>query len=372
MAIISNVNVPKIDIPSQKNNKGSSVSKIQSDSIQKEKMININIQNINKESMVLTSNTFNDANDNNRAYGGNQASLIISVEDFIDDNNVWEIVHKYYPEASKEDIELLFNRMNFVGCGYVAAVNTLFQYFDSIPNGQSKFEEIFGFSMLTNKENPSTGEHYYGYRYEYLFLDFFLYYAKNERGFDTIEEAYGNVEEEMEIRNNDAALDEEEFERTGMEGTYAVEAGNVFAKYLEEKGIELSVTSDTITTKITLEPGTEEWKKRKEELEAIGINIPDDQPITENETEKVDIKEALREGKFAIVSANDFTLYYPEDIDGNGKLDDIYIEDVGSHAMTIVDITDDGKYIVSSWGHKYILNPNLDKPTGIAIYDYER
>lgn len=40
--------------------------------------------------------------------------------------------------------------------------------------------------------------------------------------------------------------------------------------------------------------------------------------------------------------------------------------------MTIVDVTDDGKYIVSSWGNKYIFDPNKDEPTKIAIYDYER
>ena len=371
MAIFSKVNVPKIDIPKTKTiNK--EVYKIQDDTTKAETVLSINNQTIDKENIVLTSSTFNDDNDDNGSYGGNQGALIISIEDFLDDSNVWEIVHKYYPEASKEDIELLFNRMNFVGCSYVATVNTLFEYFDSIPNGESEFEKIFGFSMLASKENPNTGEHYYGYRYEYLFLDFFLYYAKNERGFDTIEEAYGNVEEEMQIRSGDAALDKEEFERTGMGGTDVLDAGNVFAKFLEDKGIKLSVTSDTITTKVTLEPGTDEWMKRKEELEAIGINIADDQPIVENNTEKVDIKEALKEGKFAIVSAYDFTLYYPEDIDGNGKLDDVYDDDVGSHAMTIVDVTDDGKYIVSSWGNKYILDPNKDEPTQIAIYDYER
>ncbi len=371
MPIISNINVPKFNMLKQNNN-NNKLSKIKTSDEKIKEILNINNQTIDKENIVLASNTFADENVDNKSYGGYQGSLIINIENFMDDNNVWEIVHKYYPEASKEDMELLFNRMNFVGCGYVAAINTLFQYFDSIPNGESEFEKIFGFSMLASKENPSTGEQYYGYRYEYLFLDFFLYYAKNERGFDTIEEAYGNVEEEMKIRSNDAALDDEEFERTGMIGTYNLDVGRVLSNYLAKKGIQLSVTSDTITTKVTLEPGTDEWKKRKAELEAIGINVPDNQPIVENETEKADIREALNEGKFAIVSANNFTLYYPEDKDGNGKIDDIYIDDVGSHAMTIVDVTDDGKYIVSSWGEKFILDPNKDKPTGIAIYSYER
>ncbi len=330
-----------------------------------------NNSNNDLETITLCSSIFDSENDSTSSFGGNQGALVQNIENYLNDENIWEIVNKYYPDATEEDLELLFNRMNFIGCSYVASINTIFQYFQSIPNGESKFEEIFGFSMLTYKQNSPGGETYLGYRYEYMFLDFFLYYAKNERGFQTIEEVYGNVEEEMKIRDNDAALDEDDFDRTGMVGTSLIEAGRVLSKYLAEKGIQLSVNSSTITKKIILEPGTAEWEKKKKELESVGYNIPDDQPIIENKTEKIDIKEALREGKFAIVFANEFTLFSPEDLDGNGKLDDIAFDNVGAHAMTIVDVLDDGRYLVSSWGKKYILDPSIDD-TGEFIYDYER
>ncbi len=332
-----------------------------------------NNSNNDLETITLCSSIFDSENDSTSSFGGNQGALVQNIENYLNDENIWEIVNKYYPDATEEDLELLFNRMNFVGCGYVAAINTIFQYFQSIPNGESKFEEIFGFSMLTYKQNSPGGETYLGYRYEYMFLDFFLYYAKNEKGFQTIEEVYGNVEEEMKIRDNDAALDDEIFIRTGMGGTSLIDAGRVLSGYLAEKGIQLSVNSNTITKKVILEPGTAEWEKRKKELEEVGINIPDNQPIIENKTEKekVNIKEVLREGKFAIVSAHYFTLFSPEDLDGNGKLDDIVYDNVGDHAMTIVDVLDDGRYLVSSWGKEYILDPSIDD-TGVIIYDYER
>lgn len=41
-------------------------------------------------------------------------------------------------------------------------------------------------------------------------------------------------------------------------------------------------------------------------------------------------------------------------IDQNGKV--LYAD--GGHAMTVLDVTSDGKYVVSSWGEKYFLDPN--------------
>ena len=73
-----------------------------------------------------------------------------------------------------------------------------------------------------------------------------------------------------------------------------------------------------------------------------------------------------------VIAADNFNLYYPEDIDENGKLDDICQEDVGSHAMTVVDVFDDGKLVVSSWGRKYILNLKENEIFDYVIYDYSK
>ena len=71
-----------------------------------------------------------------------------------------------------------------------------------------------------------------------------------------------------------------------------------------------------------------------------------------------------------------FTMYSTEDIDGNGLLDDVLYSNLGGHAMVVTGITEDGDYIVSSWGQKYIVRPNLQGTNkeewmmDYRIYDY--
>ena len=56
-----------------------------------------------------------------------------------------------------------------------------------------------------------------------------------------------------------------------------------------------------------------------------------------------------REGKQIIVRADRFKLY---DENGNPS------GSCGSHAMVVTGVTEDGKFIVSSWGNKYMIDPN--------------
>ena len=73
-----------------------------------------------------------------------------------------------------------------------------------------------------------------GYNYEYLFLDFFLYYAKKS-GFNTLQEAIGNTEEGMAFRNNqagDSALDDNDFTYEEMNETYLSNVAQIMQSYL--------------------------------------------------------------------------------------------------------------------------------------------
>lgn len=105
--------------------------------------------------------------------------------------------------------------MNYVGCGYVEAINTIFNeylFYDEID-----FQERFGFPMY--KLGFENGKSIKIFNTDYLFLDFFLYYAKNEEGFNLIEEVYGNVQDDIEHNNGeitDVALQEGDFRRIGM------------------------------------------------------------------------------------------------------------------------------------------------------------
>ena len=58
----------------------------------------------------------------------------------------------------------------------------------------------------------------------------------------------------------------------------------------------------------------------------------------------------LDSGKNVNISVGDFNLY-----DESGKA---VAKDVGNHWITVTGTTADGRYIVSSWGNRYYLNPS--------------
>ena len=328
---------------------------------------NVDLEELGNIEVSIPNNDgpYNPLNNYYGLFGGNQGSLASNVEKFIDDEKIRQIVARYYPEFDSEDLELLFYRMNYVGCGYIAAINTIFQEY--LHHNELDFYDRFGFPPY-NSRTVNGEDGIKSYNYDYLFLDFFLYYAKNERGFNSIEEVYGNVEEEIEFNNNiieDGALSDEEFSRTGMKGTEWGTLGKVMEQYLAEKDIELS-TTDKI--KIELEPGSEAWQKKKEELEEMGVEIDSDTKLYETNLNADIAREILNQGKQIIITAKEFTMYYPEDKDGNGKLDDIRAEDVGIHAMSVAGTAPDGKIVVSTWGEEVLVDP--EEIFGFIILDY--
>ena len=72
-----------------------------------------------------------------------------------------------------------------------------------------------------------------------------------------------------------------------------------------------------------------------------------------------------------MISVQGYDMY---DEDGN-----LFLEEVPCHAMEIVDFTEDGKPIVSSWGNRYTLDINgeaggleeLDNHIYVACVNYE-
>lgn len=288
-----------------------------------------------------------------RQFGGYQGSLVKNSAKYINDPKIKEIVSKYYQDVDAEDLELLFYRMKSVGCGYISVINSiLFEYgYFQDKHSAADFSNRFGFP-IESLEN--------GYNFDYLFLDFFLYYAKEFKGFKTIEEVYGNVKEEREqTGGGDSALNHDEFKRTGMKGANLVEGGEVLRKYLESKGINIKVY-DMHENLIPVKEEDKERLKEKliEEYKSQGLDISlIDYNLIKYSVEEV-IKMSLSDINLVMnVRGDDFPLYYPEDIDGNGKLDDVYYGDVGAHAMTVVGLTDDPtKVVVSSWGKEFVMD----------------
>ena len=261
-------------------------------------------------------------------FGGSQGRLIANFENlFSNDPIIKEIVSKYYSDVSIEDLELLFTKMDDTGCGYIAAINTLFS--DYAIKSPEEFYKHFGFYPTIERNNKNLDKKVTFYNYDYLFLDFFLYHAKT-KGFTKIEDVYGNIDELIDLENQGKDISIEE---TGMGGTYEIEVANLFADYLKEKGIDLKVTKN-------------------------------DQPLDVNTINKI-----LRDGDQIVIGGESFDLYEPKDVNNNNVLDDISMEDVEPHTMYLVGTTGDpDKVVVSSWGEEYIMN--IEDITDAVIYSY--
>ena len=386
MKIQANINTKDIDFSKLQNKVNTNITKIVDNSNNKEITYNNLLKNNNAETIDLNiekvgafSDFFNGIwawLDRIGKCGGNQTSLKDNADYFISLEEVQNIVHKYYPEATEEDMELLFNKMSSIGCGYIASVNTIFFEYANKENGEEEFERIFGFPMKTNGV----------YNYELLFLDFFLYCSYYENDYITIEEAYGNIAEEMEVHNGDSALSDEEFSSTGMDGTMEHELSKMFEDYMASKGIIVNAAGckiyrykdGTITDvgidgekssygSISLDINSKAYEVYKKKLETEGYMVPSGEPLS---IEPIDIdlemmKALLEDGKKIIVGSGNFDLYNP-------VTDEKEYEDVGGHAMTVLDVdVENNKILVSSWGKSYELDLNEDVLTGISVYDFD-
>ena len=277
------------------------------------------------EDYFSNQSIFNEWNALTSQYGGDQNALNMNLEQFLNDPKIRQIIEEYFPgqEITDEDLSLLFYRMNKIGCGYVAAINTIFEGYKDLSN--EEWEELFGFPRVA-VDNLG-----YSVNYDYLFLEFFIYYNQINRGLYTIEELYGNAEEERNrVQSGDAALTGNTFKRTGAIGTYTDEIVNTVCKFLNEK------------------------HNTGHDVDGVYKSFGPDEEFPVDTIKNI----LSSQNNQIIIGAEHFNLYSTEDLDGNGLLDDKTSEDVGAHGMTVTGVTDDGRLIVSSWGDEFILDPN--------------
>ncbi|BCN31499.1 hypothetical protein [Anaeromicropila herbilytica] len=246
-------------------------------------LIENNIQ-ANKDGRVVTFGVEGE-------YGGNQGGPAKRAKD---DDTLIDIVKKYFPNMSKDEIEDYLEKLNSEGCGYVAMVNTLFKNYEG---REEEFEKKFGFPMCTVDKG---GEKHLNF--EYLITD---YYAAtdnhNQKSFLFFYwDHMDNDEDQSNTKGDGTTMDSREYR---------------WEMYMKDHGIDVDVQSDV---QITLENYSEYSKK-------------------------VDI----------IIAIRPITL--------ENELGDIVRNDAGGHAMTVTGITDDLRFIVSSWGRKYYVNPEYFK-----------
>lgn len=219
-------------------------------------------------------------------------------------NSYLDIVQSYFPNMTREEAQAYLKKLRQESCSYVSMINSIFEYYEGRPE---EFEETFGYSMY-NEEGQ--------YNFNSLLVD--LYCQEDNHC------AYGNV---------DAVNLAEDLKWVDYDGDGNgnwVEHGNGvteenmkyrWEQYCEKHGIDVNYE--------------------------IGLNIT---PET--------FADYAQEGMVSI-SCEGFTLY---DSDGKPSTYDF------CHCMTITGISENGNYIVSSWGKKYELNP--DEITGTTtVYE---
>lgn len=253
-------------------------------------------------------------------YGGDQGSFSRTVEELLEDPIVLEKLRKTFPNATMEDYEKYLKRINQVGCGYTAMINTLFEYYKGREN---EFYRKFGFHMYDIESNG-----FLDYNYEYLILDFFNYIWGNS-GY-SIQQLYGDIGKKV----YDAALDKYEKNPDAKAKGTGPKEKLLFMDFLNKK---------------------------------YGINCNVEFIYENNEQKIIELYKKISKDKNTqiIISANQFELY-----DRYGNLTD---ENVGNHAMSVTGVTEDGKLIVSSWGTERILDLSDvdDSYTYITIVRYE-
>ena len=233
--------------------------------------------------------------DDEGTYGGDQGSARGTSGEKRE--QIYEIIRQNYPgvELTNEQLNNYLAKMNNEGCGYVALANTVFVQYEG---REAEFEETFGYPMYD--ENGDLN-------YDLLIAD--LYSSTDNR-----ETAWGEIDYENDyVRGKDGAKDDYDYwnDRSGT-GSSQYEREAYLESFMEAHGCDVEVKTDA------------------------NVDIYNYQRLSE-------------EGKQVIIAYRYGNLY---NMDGTVK----QVID-GGHAMVVTGVTEDGKFIVSSWGEQYYIDP---------------
>lgn len=255
----------------------------------------------------LNSIVFDTANE----YGASQRSPFETMtSDPVEYAQLSNIVKSHFPEWNTEDIQNFIQKLKQEGCGYVAMINSLF---DEFTDNRSGFQEAFGFDMYAADGTLNFNQ---------VLVDLYCTMDNHIGGrflfftWDTI------VKNEDRIWCDDDKDGKFEWKDKPF-GNNEVQMKYRWETYCRRHGIKAKVEiSQMITPK--------------------------------------NYHKYTKKGSVCILCSN-FTLC-------NTEQKETYIKN--GHFMTITGVTEDDKYIVSSWGKQYTLNPKDIK--GFVYYQVIR
>lgn len=294
-----------------------------------------------------TTKTFDD-DKSNGTYGADQGDMAHNKKGiwffgfrWFEDEDLYAYIrlHSRYQNYSQTQIADLMERINSEGCGYIAMVNNIFVEYEG---REAEFERKFGFPMYDKNGKAN---------YDYLIVDFYAntddqYYVDETMGATAL---VNDVLLQYRYKENgEWKWKTEEFKsKYGCEPVLNGDRINPEArqKVLDEYQGSSVVTMDVSgTTPYSLE------NRFKHYMEQKGIACTTRTLGGNPMPSSTEIDGYLDNGQNVNIAVGSFNLY-----DENGKT---AANDVGDHWMTITGTTDDGRYIVSSWGKRYYLKPS--------------
>ena len=292
----------------------------------------------NKNNITASSTVF----DNIGSYGGDQGDMYRQTgryffsRVFSYNKELFEAARSYpqFKNYTNREISDLFGYIASEGCGYVAAVNSIFVHFK---DDAERFQKLFGFSMI------GTGG---DYNFNRLLLDFhaitdnkiFLDYPYGAESLivKTLLN-YRGLKKAFLMRFGTSIFDEKSEAAISLYAAQAIldkyENDSVFTLD-EETGVNPFTLSNRLLFYLD-QHGITSTAECKDQLTISEIN------------------QQLAAKKTIIISAHGFSLYSTEEDLATKHPDFI---DKGGHAMTVVGTTNKDDCIVSSWGKMYYLN----------------
>ena len=236
--------------------------------------------------------------DDDGSYGGDQGAAKNLKKNSEERKEIEEIVKRNMADCDipdDMDFSKYLKKMNNEGCGYVALANSVFVYYQG---REQDFENAFGYSMYNKKGDLN---------YNLLIAD--IYSSMDNRS--------GGKYDKYADYNSAIDGDKENYDPWNDASGRGSDPDN-YQEYLDSFMFDKGVNS-----KVTF----------------LGTDTMNADELKDHTTNR----ESVLLGFF------DGNIYYE-----NGKVAQ-YID--GGHGMIVTGITEDGKYIVSSWGEKYIIDP---------------
>ena len=280
---------------------------------------NINGDNLSTVSIFDINNIYSEQ------YGGRQSNFRNYTDTILSDPLIMEELEKTFPGSSYQEKYNYLCSMASVCCGYVDCSNSVFKNYEG---REQDFYNTFGFSMYTVDENGNKN-----FNWELMTLKFFNYTWIKETNW-SLYDYYSNTSVKGFYANNTTSF--ENF----MRDEFGVNITDVHYTF-DDIGT-MSNSSGFYGDGEYMETNFTNFDEAIEAYNRIMETNPDS--ITINAT------------GYELINKNNSY--------------DVFTSKNSSHAMTLIGV-EDGKFVVSSFGKEYYINPYNTDSVDFNVINYE-